>query len=163
MKGFSSLRTARDLREKLRRDLARLKESPRDADAAFNFFVTAEHMLDWVHPGPSMEARQPHISKEREACPLLRLVSHLANGAKHFEAQHRRHKSVEDAPAPLDHWSPDHWTPPHWGAVHPQSPALVVNLTAGAASEFPEYGGSVDVITLAERVMKHWDDRGVPE
>jgi hypothetical protein len=24
--------------------------APKDSDAAFNFFVTAEHMLDWVYP-----------------------------------------------------------------------------------------------------------------
>ncbi len=50
MEGLFSLKTPADLREKLRRDLAKLLDAPLDADAAFNFFITAEHMLDWVYP-----------------------------------------------------------------------------------------------------------------
>ena len=38
--------TATDLLAKLARELGRMSESPADADVAFNFFVTAEHLLD---------------------------------------------------------------------------------------------------------------------
>ena len=49
--GIFDLKTPKDLLEKLGRDLERLRAAPNDTDHAFNFFVTAEHMPDWLHPG----------------------------------------------------------------------------------------------------------------
>jgi len=51
MKGLFQLQTARDLLAKLGHDYERLRNSPNDAYVAFDFFVTAEHILDWLHPG----------------------------------------------------------------------------------------------------------------
>jgi hypothetical protein len=50
MIGFFDLKTAADLRAKLRRDIEKLRAEPTNPDAAFNFFVTALHMLDWIYP-----------------------------------------------------------------------------------------------------------------
>jgi hypothetical protein len=50
-KGLFELRTATDLLAKLERDLIRLQSNRLDGDAAFDFFVTAYHMLDWLYPG----------------------------------------------------------------------------------------------------------------
>ena len=66
------LTTAADLRAKLGRDLDRLKNEPMNADAAFNFFVTAEHLLDWVYP--------KNINKARRTKELYPIAGMLAFG-----------------------------------------------------------------------------------
>src|SRR5262245_24876821 len=91
MSGIFHLRTATDLREKLRRDLKKLKDEPLNADAAFNFFVTAEHMLDWVYP---KKANRQKRTVARKNSVWLQVCSHLANGAKHFEVEDPQHDSV---------------------------------------------------------------------
>jgi hypothetical protein len=56
MPGALHLKTPRDLFANLGHDLEQLKQRPDDPYAAFNFFVTAEHILDWLHPaGRSIE------------------------------------------------------------------------------------------------------------
>ena len=50
--GFFELQTAQDLLAKLRHDFDRLKKSPMDSYAAFDFFVTAYHMLEWGYREP---------------------------------------------------------------------------------------------------------------
>jgi hypothetical protein len=79
-----TLTNARDLLEKLRHDFTRIRKDRHDPYAAFDFFVTAEHMPEWCNT--------PTVKSEE---PLLRVVSHLANGAKHFRATDSRHKSVK--------------------------------------------------------------------
>ena len=64
-----SLNTPRQLLEKLRVDFERMKREPMSAYAAFDFFVTAEHMPDWLAP-KSVKFKEP----------LLQIVSHIANG-----------------------------------------------------------------------------------
>jgi hypothetical protein len=87
--GLFELKTPADLVWKLRHDLERMATSPQDQYAAFDFFVTAEHIVDWIHPG-DRAARE----SLRSSSPLLRITSHLANGGKHFEAKAAHHRSV---------------------------------------------------------------------
>jgi hypothetical protein len=76
--GFSPrLGTPMDLMTKLEHDLARLAERPDDDYAAWDFFVTAEHMRDWTSPKPG----PPRPADTA----LLKTVSHLASGGKHFQ------------------------------------------------------------------------------
>ena len=83
---FFELKTPADLLAKLESDLASLETSGQDTRVAFNFFVTAEHLPDWLD--------KRKIVKEN--C-ILRIVSHIANGAKHFYLKDKRHKSVSSA------------------------------------------------------------------
>jgi hypothetical protein len=76
--------------KKLQHDLERMTKSPQDQYAAFDFFVTAEHILDWIYPDD--KAAQKFL---RSSNPLLRITSHLANGSKHFQAKAARHQSVK--------------------------------------------------------------------
>ena len=76
------LKTPADLFRKLEGDLAAM-ESSQDAKIAFNFFVTAEHLPDWL--GQRCLVRKHAI---------LRIVSHIANGMKHFTLDDHRHASV---------------------------------------------------------------------
>lgn len=87
--GFGELRTPRDLVLKLQHDLKRLKSSPHNQYAAFDFFVTAEHVIDWLHPTDKKMREAIRASSD-----LLRITSHIANGAKHFEAKAKHHRSV---------------------------------------------------------------------
>jgi len=90
-KGFGELQSVSDLLKKLEYDLSRVNESPTDTYAAFDFFVTAEHMIDWLHP-TDFKTRKELRTKVR----LLEIVSHIANGNKHFQATAKQHKSVEN-------------------------------------------------------------------
>ncbi len=69
--GFLHLMDAPSLFLKLRHDYARFLEKPTDAYFAYNFFVTAEHLPDWVGD-----------TTIKDHDPYLRICSHLATGAK---------------------------------------------------------------------------------
>lgn len=139
------LKTPADLREKLRRDLARLKSSPLDSDAAFNFFVTAEHMVDWVYPG---RANAEKRKRARKSSALLRVCSHLANGAKHLELDDGRHDSVSSTIV-LGGFGVGGYGEGGYGSA-----ALWVRLQGDAAKEL---GTAADAVDLAGRVMEFWD------
>ncbi|HEV7388323.1 MAG TPA: hypothetical protein VGN73_06920 [Gemmatimonadaceae bacterium] len=87
--GLFDLRTPRDLLAKLRHDLARIENNWSDTYATFDFFVTADHIVDWLHPND-----RPGQQAERVKSPLLQLCYHISSGAKHFEATNPTHKSV---------------------------------------------------------------------
>ena len=82
---FFDLISPSQLFEKLKADLVTLEET-HESQAAFNFFVTAEHLPDWL--------RLRHLVKQNAA---LRVVSDIASGAKHFLIDSDRHKSVRAA------------------------------------------------------------------
>ncbi|MEZ7207167.1 hypothetical protein [Pseudoalteromonas sp. DY56-GL79] len=85
MIGFTNqLQTPTDLLDKLKYDLGRMQDDPSNIYASFDFFVTAEHLPDWIG--------DKTIKKEYE---ILKVVSHLANGAKHFMVSSQRHNILE--------------------------------------------------------------------
>lgn len=139
--GFFELKTPNDLFKKLEYDMKRLKLSPRDAYAAFDFFVTAEHMLDWLYPNKPKQR-----TADRKDNRLLQICSHIANGSKHFEATGKHHKSVSD-------------TIRHQGAFSSQFSnqfdidRLEVELQDDAAAKF---GHIVPAVDLAARVLDYW-------
>ena len=71
--GFLHLTSSQALFDKLKHDFELLKEDSNDAYKAFNFFVTAEHLPDWIKN-----------TRIKDNNPFLRISSHLATGAKHF-------------------------------------------------------------------------------
>jgi hypothetical protein len=90
--GFFELRTPRDLLDKLEVDFDRFQSCPaisREAQyAAFDFFVTAEHLPEWLAVATSGDK-----AKLRGYAEGL-LVSDVANGAKHFRVDPKRHNVV---------------------------------------------------------------------
>jgi hypothetical protein len=83
--GFGpDFKTPVDLLLKLEFDYQRIEKNPRDSYAAFDFFVTADNMCDWI-------CDKSLRNKE----PLLKIVFHLATGAKHF-APREFHNSVSE-------------------------------------------------------------------
>lgn len=80
---FFEIKTPVDLFKKIESDLAELEVSHQDVKVAFNFFVSLEHLPDWLD-------LRDMVRKN----PTLRIVSHIANGAKHLNINDGRHNSV---------------------------------------------------------------------
>ena len=156
MEGFFRLKTPADLREKLRRDFAKIEANLLDVDAFFNFFVTAEHMLDWIHPGNTKE--QQDLRKVlRASSPLLKTCTHLANGAKHFRPVAAVNDSVSATGSGELQRSP-------FGlivlGIFGFAPGrLVVDLKGQSARDL---GPTIDAHDLAQRVLAYWDAYPLP-
>jgi hypothetical protein len=88
--GVFTMKTAQDLLQKLECDFKALRASPTDSYICFNFFVTAEHLPEWHLQANAKAAKQLRLKHA-----LLRVCSHIANGAKHFVVQDERHYSVD--------------------------------------------------------------------
>jgi hypothetical protein len=94
--GFARLHTPQDLLAKLEHDLERIRRNPNNIYAAFDFFVTAEHLVDWLLPDIPSGNQSTARKAKRESSELLKITSHLANGAKHFQARAKHHNVVEN-------------------------------------------------------------------
>lgn len=139
LNGFFSLRRPRDLLEKLESDFHRLKvadaTSVEAQYAAFDFFITALHMADWMK-GAVGGALSSH-----KAYPEGALVDHLGNGAKHFRVDPSKHTTV------LDTGAAGCFDPKAFDAAAFDVARLVIDL---------EDGTKADVLDVAEQVLAHW-------
>jgi hypothetical protein len=145
-KGFAELRVPRDLVKKLKYELDRILESPQDqyaAYAAFNFFVTAEHIVDWIHPD-DRKARKD----VRSSSPLLRITSHLANGIKHFEAKAAHHQSVANV-------EKLRYVEAGYAEEGYFEDPLIIHLTTEEQGFFGQ--SSIEVAALAKKVYEYWN------
>lgn len=123
-----------------------MKTSPNNQYAAFDFFVTAEHILDWIHPGRDSEPQRRNLrSKE----PLLQIVSHIANGAKHFEAAYGHHKSVSDIEKER------YYEPGCVEKGYFEEP-LLIHLTENEAKSIGK--PTIEAVELAGMVLDYWQD-----
>jgi len=147
--GFFELTTPADLLQKLRHDHARIRGDLMDAYAAFDFFVTAEQMLDWVLPDAADKANKQRRKQKRQATAVLRVTSHLASGAKHFKATRGQHKSVDRVRARDGAFDGSAFDPAVFDTDRP-----VVELMGVDASEL---GGEISVVDLAQRVLTYWE------
>lgn len=140
LNGFFALRTPRDLRDKLEVDFNRLTsadQASKEAQyAAFDFFVCAEHLPDWLCKTVG-GSRTSHRSYPEGA-----LVSHIANGAKHFRVEDPRHTTVKDTIVLAGAFQASAFQCSTF-----QVPRLMVEL---------ENGSTADVVDLATKVIEHW-------
>jgi hypothetical protein len=148
--GAFELRTAHDLLAKLHHDFARIRLNQCDSYAAFDFFVTADHMIEWLHPGNA--GRSAQVSER--AVPgrvgiLLEVCSHLCNGSKHFHLDNPAHTSVSSAGIRPGAFSSA------FSAGFDSAPRLTIVLDGHAAKEF---GASVRVVELAKEIFDHWSE-----
>ena len=141
--GFADLRNPCDLLRKLQHDQERMVADPADSYAAFDFFVTAEHMLDWLHPDPGGEAAR---KAARRGDILLQLTSHIASGAKHFDARDRRHTSVSSVE--YIRYADDYVESGYVDEV------IVIKLSPAEASVFGT--ATIDAVVLGHRVHAYW-------
>lgn len=77
--GFFRLRTPLDLLAKMEFDYQRLEAEPRNEYVAFDFFVTAAHLPEWL--GKFRCSQQINGDKPKA---MNAVCQHLASGAKHF-------------------------------------------------------------------------------
>lgn len=141
--GVFLLRTPHDMLDKLEADFIRFKEAdPLESAAhyaAFDFFVTAEHLAEWQG-----RATDVSIASLRNY-PDGAVVAHIASGAKHFTVSDPRHTSVKDTSIRLHaRPQPDGF---HTDAL-PVSRKLVVER---------EDGVNENALAIAERVLTHWN------
>jgi hypothetical protein len=148
MNGFLDLQTADDLYAKLKRDFARLQAEPTDTDAAYNFFVTGWHLLEWAHPGRAQEDLR---ARKRDANVELLIAEHLAVAGKHFAPKDPRLESV-DGGKRSGVWSDSVWGANVW-AKGTWAETLTVHLDGKARDIL---GDKIDVMPLAERLMNFW-------
>ena len=136
--GFFELESARDLFEKLCWEFENLKAHPQDMRVAFNFFVTAEHIPDWLN------------SKGIKNQPIPRICSNLANGAKHFHAK-EKHTAVKSA------WK-DRYVEKGWVEDGYFLDPLMVEVEPELATAV-NIENPIDVQHLAEVVIEYWSKR----
>ena len=147
--------TAADLREKLQRDFEKLKAEPLSVDAAFNFFVTADHMRDWLYPKHVNDERR---KKLKENSILLQICYHLANGAKHFEPEGKQNNSVSSTDAGFCYYPTALYPKSFYPEEYYPSGRLIVNLKGEAARKF---GQVIGVMELAEKVLNFWNNHPI--
>jgi hypothetical protein len=131
---------------KLECEYARLQHDPGDVDTAFNFFVTAEHLPDWLEQDGKLGGRRAGDFKQSER--MTRICSHLANSGKHFRPNSARHDAIQAGERRGSNgWAPEGWAPSGW---LPVTYSLKVDLT-------PHLGGGTDsVLALATQVLEFW-------
>lgn len=152
--GMGSLQTPRDLFGKLGRDLARLEADPANGDAAFDFFVTAFHLIDWIHPGDSREKERKKLVQSDQS-RRLEIAGHIANAAKHFELREGRWDSVKGVRPSGGYWGASYWPRNWWPRNYWSEPRLIIELTATEAKNFGNRT-VIDVLTVARDLHAYW-------
>lgn len=130
------LTTPSDLFDKIEDDLCELRRSSQNVRVAFNLFVSLEHLSDWLELRVLV----------RDNC-VLRIISNIANGAKHLKISEKRHSSVTRLEK--ERWVEEGWVEDGWVDA-----PLTVFLSEKEAEEL---GVSyIDSVTLAERAIDFW-------
>lgn len=143
--GFFELKTAQDLLGKLKCEYAQLEKSPLDQDIAFNLFITAEHISDWLYPEKADSYKRSNL---RNSSIYLQVCSHIANGSKHFKAEAKHHKSVSHTSISKGLFNPVIFAPNIFGG------SLMIYLDGDAAQKL---GHSISAVTLAKGVLEFWE------
>jgi hypothetical protein len=155
MRDFFELKEALDLLHKLEREYERWKSDPLNVDFAWNFFVTAEHLPDWMgrtHKGPPLLGRDS-IDKFKAGRPLLRICSHLANGGKHLVTDPKRHTSVDRTVREMTGYIEDGYIEDDYFA---EEPMLRVYLTSDEVAALGRDTPDVDALWLADRIIEFY-------
>ncbi len=148
MKGVFGLVNGADLHRKLLWEHSSFLNRPTDPFAAYNFFVTAWHLLEWAFPGSDNASRRAALKKEHS---ILRVCEHLAVGAKHFEATRSTVNSVVSTRT-AGVWSEGFWAPGVW-AEGTWETWLEVSLQDDEAEQL---GRSIKATDLATRAVDFW-------
>jgi hypothetical protein len=158
MKGMLTLSTTHDLLAKLKHDRDRIEADPSDAYAAYDFFVTAFHMLDWLHPDPIEGDCRPAAAARKQlldAQPLLAIAGHIANGSKHYSLRDKRWNHVAGFAARIPAfgeslWGARSWAPGAWAGTE-----LVIVLTQEAAQCYSST--TIELLDAANRLVGFWE------
>lgn len=142
--GIFELRTPRDLLDKILHDLKRLRQDPTDAYAAFDFFVSARHMPEWIFPDDKVKCTALFDSHVE-----LRICRHIADSGKHYIVKDPQHKQVKETKGTESAWRTS-WGPAwgnSWGTVD-----LLVHLDP-ADPDTSTLGTDISALDLAARTL----------
>jgi hypothetical protein len=155
MDGLFGLKTHVDLLHKLEREYGRWKGDPLNIDLAWNFFVTAEHLPDWLsrtHAGPPLLGGESRSDFKKNR-PLLRICSHLANGGKHLVPDSKQHTSVNRTVRETTGYVKPGYVKPGYYA---EKPMLRVYLTSDEVAALGRDTPAVDALWLADRIIEFY-------
>jgi hypothetical protein len=150
--GLFDLLSSDDLCAKLDHDYRRIKAQPSDVFAAFDFLVTAWHLLEWRFPGDAAKTQRAELLQRY---PVLGLCEHLSVAGKHFDPTSKKHQSVSGT-FRRSVWKRGVWAPGVW-ASGVWADALVIDLTGAAKVAF---GDSITMAQLADLLMDFWRGPG---
>jgi hypothetical protein len=151
MRSWFRLKTPQDLLAKLKAEAELLHQRSDDSYLAFNFFITAWHMVEWIHPGNSNAKHRENLRKSE---PLLQVLSHIANGTKHFELDPQRHSAVSSTGGkPSWAQAPKFGRPLGSRAINAK--VLYIILDGNAAKQL---GDVISVSDLADMAVKYWEN-----
>jgi hypothetical protein len=105
-------------------------------------------VLDWRYPGGRGSEGANDRKAIRDSSELLRVVSHIANGAKHLILDNPKHQSVQH----VDQVSTAFGRGPYGDG--PYGGAGVVIALEGSAAV--ELGNSITAVEPADRVLAFW-------
>lgn len=145
-KGFFGLQTPEDLLAKAHRDYERLRARPMDVDAAFDFFVTARHVPDWLQA-----AGRGRVADAFAKYVQLRICRHIADGAKHFEVTAKHHQQIVGTSVSYAAWAPHSWK--GWKKGSWSENEMIVGLDP-ADPDTADYGDRIEVGRLAEETLR---------
>jgi hypothetical protein len=155
MSGLFSNTSPQWLLEKLRSDFENLASQPTNAAMAFNFFVTAESLLDWCAPGYKNKSLRKNL---RDDDVLLQIASHIASNAKHYQSEANHHNSVTSTSygrrSGLKGGRLFSGTL-NQGNLLSGGGNLTIQLTGPALTKF---GNSITALELARITLKRWDE-----
>jgi hypothetical protein len=169
---FFTLKTPEDLLRKLERDYDRWETDPLNIDLGWNFFMTAEHLPDWVYyqdmptsgkPRPDLlDGQTPYEFKMDRTCPLIRICSHLANEAKHFHLGNTKLTSVGDTMRDnTGYFAEGFFAKNYFARGHFREPALLVRLDHKEQTALGLSEAVMDALWLAARVLEFWRRRKI--
>jgi hypothetical protein len=137
--GFFELRKGMDPLHKLEWDYVQLQQDTENVYLAYNFFVTAENMPEWMKD----KTFKHKIQQEKL---LLTLVNELATGAKHMTSGKKK-------PA-IDSAKRDRYVAEGYVKCGDVMEPLVVRLSTAQAAKRGQ--DTIDVFTLAGEVPAFW-------
>ena len=152
MAGLFDLVTTDDLCAKLDHDYRRVKAAPADVFAAFDFIVTAWHLLEWKHPGSDGKAQRDVLWQQY---PILALCEHLCVSGKHYDPTNPKLKAVQGS-FRKSAWERGAWAPGVWAKGTWQD-ELFIDLSGSATAAF---GERITMDRLADLVMEFWRGPG---
>jgi len=142
--GLFHLQTPEDLFLKLHHDYRRLQANPADSHAAFDFFVTATHIPEWLE-----RAKRPLTppSNPRDQA-LLAICQHVGSGAKHFVLD--RHVAVQ----PTDVGQDTYGSARHGSSIYGVKENLLIRLSSDEAAALGTH--QMNAFDLAGKVLDYW-------
>lgn len=124
-----------------------METSPDDQYAAFDFFVAAEHIVDWILPDSKIDQRNMRNNND-----LLKITSHIANGAKHFEAKAKHHKSVSGV-------EKSRYVAKGYVKEGYYSDPLIIHLSPDEEGLFGTR--DIEAVALAKKVLSYWQNHEI--